>query len=1746
MRRALWLLLAVLFAVPAAAQEYKSNELAEAASTYHRELVDSVVAAKRQPQLIPRLRKDAEAEYKAKRYSQAADDLKKAIAFGADDGLVWLRLGQAMAGLDDDHVLASAYNAYVKSTDVVERGNALFLIGRNYDRHDKQKEALAAFQAGLAFTQAAQVSERVEQLKRLTAFRVTKVDITAEAESPRACLRFNETIAAKPGLNYGDYVKSTPELSGIVTARGDTMCLNGLKHGGTYDIEVLAGLPADTGDKTIESYTTRVVVPDRKPSISFSGTGYVLPREGSAGLPVTTVNLDKVKIRLVRINERGLVPTINADKLTMSYDSSSVDDLIQNNGSLVWQGDMAVSGERNRPVVTAIPLSQILHDKGPGVYLAVVDKPSNRHNVGTDDDSDDQSDPATNWVLVSNLGLTTYTGTEGMAVAVRGLSDAKPIGGVTLHLYARNNGELISVQTDADGLARIPGGLLKGKGGDEAFAIVANGPGGDFNFLEVGRAAFDLSDRGVTGNTPPGPVDSYLYTDRGIYRPGEAVHLMALVRDDKADAITGLPVTLRLLRPDGVVVEKRQLTSDKLGGHDETFELARDARIGTWKAELKVDPKGEAIGSIEFRVEDFVPPTLKVALSAPDAPVKPKEPFEVSTTATYYYGAPGAELSAEAHATIAVDAQPYPNEPSFAFGLADEKYTSDRKDLDIAATDDSGKTTTSLELTDLPDLTKPLAATFEISVFEPSGRAITQTLTRPIRQRPLAIGLHSPDDDEVADGKPAWVEVITLDTNGRRVATKGLHWELLRENWEYAWYSQNGLWRHRTQIHDQPLEAGIIDTDGSPKPTALARSLPEGRYRWEVRDDTTGAQTSYRFHVGWEVDAELPDVPDKLTTTLDKQSYQPGDTAKLFIKAAFAGEAEVAIASNRILSLKSVSLPAEGTTVDIPVDGAWGNGVYALVSAYRPQPGTNMPTTGGAPAIATRGPARAVGVAALGIDPAPRTLTVALSPPDVSRPRSPLDVPVKVTGLNAGEEAYVTLAAVDEAVLALTDFQNPMPDKYFYGKRQLGVELRDLYGRLIDPRAGGVGTLRTGGDQFAKRAVAGLPDKSNRVVALFSGIVKLDNDGTARVHLDVPDFQGQLRLMAVAYSAHKMGAASGAVTVRDPVVTLVSLPRFLAPGDAAQLKVTVNNLEGAAGEYRLRLDAKGAGAFTPPVDQKLQLATGGNFNGSFTLAANTPGNVALHLDLTGPNNLQIARDFTIGVRPAQAYQLKRFVARLEPGQKITLDDGASDEFLPGTGEAFLTVSPRPDWDVPGLLRSLHNYAYGCIEQTTSRALPLLYVDAVSQLWHSEAGFSPEDTLAGAIERIVGMQRSDGSFGVWSDSDDTVPWLDAYATDFLLRAKEHGREVPEFALKAALGWLRDYVRLQHTEGDTLPATAYAHYVLARAKMAELPALRYFTDTQLSKLPTQLARAQIAAALAAYGDAVRANAAYQAALSPPPKRPIGLRYIDYGSDLRDSAGLLAFSAGDPNNQPRLTAIMDRITELFANSRHLSTQEQAWLLMAAEAAVKTTGGTMNVAVGDAAPQLRGDPLYFRRQIGSSTAPVAVANRGSGPTWRTISLTGIPKADLPAESSGYTVTRTVHKPDGSPADLGKVRQTDRLVIELHGVRQQTRAARTLVVDLLPAGFEIQSANAGGGDDSKITYSWLKKPTDAAYTEARDDRYVAAIDMPENANEFTLAYTVRAVTPGQFKYPALVAEDMYEPDNTGRTAIGMLTVQPR
>jgi uncharacterized protein YfaS (alpha-2-macroglobulin family) len=1322
-------------------------------------------------------------------------------------------------------------------------------------------------------------------------------------------------------------------------------------------------------------------------------------------------------------------------------------------------------------------------------------------------------------------------------VVARRLGTALPAAEVDVRLFARNNSELGRVATDAEGIARFPAPALRGRGGDSPAVVMLYGREGDFNFLSLVRPAFDLADRGVSGRPVPGPLDAFLYGDRGVYRPGETAHLMALLRNDRGQAESGLPLTLRVLRPDGVEVVKTTLQSTADGGYHLPVPIADRARTGKWTVQAHVDPKGKAVGQMEFSVEDIAPPTIEVAIEAAGDQAKPGVVLPVTMTGRFFYGAPAVGAGAEAEVVVAAAADPYPMHKGFRFGPAEGDVEPQRTEVEPAAADVEGKTRFEVKLGDLPETTKPLDVTIRGSMFEPGGRPVTRSLTLPVAARPFDIGIRSrAGESAFADGQPAGFDVIAVDRQGRPVAAPGLRFELVSERWNWQWYNQYGDWKYRAIVQDRRQEAGTLAVAAT-VPATFERTLAAGRWRLDVFDEKTGAATSFRFRVGWWVGAEAPEVPDRLEVTLDKPRYRPGETARIFLKGPFAGEAVVTVVSNRVHLVRSVHLPGVGNTLELPVDADWGAGVYVLATGLRPAGATD-----------TMGPGRAVGVSWMPIERAESSLAVRIEAPEVVRPRRTAEVKVQVAGQPTGgaARAHVTLAAVDEGVLRLTDFATPAPDRHFFGRRRLGVDMRDLYGRLLDGRTGEVGRLRSGGDDTAERNLGGLPRKNIRIAAVFSGIVDLDGEGRATIPVAVPDFQGRLRLMAVAWSASAVGAGEGAMTVRDPVASLVATPRFLAPGDAAQATVSLDNVDGAAGEYVLRLRGEGAVRIDAPAEVKVALEPGKRFEQAYPLSGSRIGDGRVLMSLSGPQGFAVDREWDLSVRPTQPYEARRIVGRIEPGQSLALGVDLIADILPGTAEVFLNLSPRPSWDVAGLIRDLDRYPYGCVEQTTSVAMPLLYLGDVAREWQlAGARVDAKSRIDAALRRLADMQQSDGSFGLWGAFDTSDPWLTAYVVDFFARARDQGHLVSDPALKNAVDYLAAYVRRNPSGSGELAAHAYAHYALARARAGDIGGVRYFSDVNLARLPTALAQAQVGAALALYGDGPRAATAFAAATAA--SSPVALvSSQNYGSELRDRAGVLALAAEAGVPIQRAAAFAEDIAQRFQRRRYTSTQEKVWLLLAAHALARS-GGPMTVAIDAEPARVSNRALSLKPKIEGDGDRMTVANRGEDPVWRSISVSGVPRDQRPAENHGFVLERKFHLADGKPADLAKVRQNDLVVVVISGEWAETEAegANALLVDLIPAGFELENARLAGGRGTK-DFAWLPELTEATHTELRDDRFVAGLTLTKGDAAFTQAYLMRAVTPGRYVVPGSFVEDMYRPERFARTAAGTATIGRR
>ncbi len=1661
----------------------------------------------------------------------AAIAFDKAIGAGDESAATWGLLADVETRRADyGSAEAAIYNAYRAAEKPADKASALAKLGRILEKAQEPGTALVAYRESLKLAANAALKAHTDNLEESIRFRVIAKSTATAGERPELCLEFYGSLSDPADVHYQDYVKITPAPNDPSFTVSDTkLCVSGVEFGGHYNVKVLEGLPSADGDKLSKAETIDFVVGDADPSLGFKSGTYVLPRVGSTGVPLYSVNVSKAALRLLRIGDRNLVSAIQRDLFLHALDSYDADNVAQNSGEEVWKGTIDVTPERNKRVSTLVPVAEMVPQLQPGVYLLMAER--------TDGGEDRYGLRATQWLIVTDLGLSTMDGSDGLNVFVRSLDSGKVVNGVSVKLYARNNEELASADTNANGRVNFAPGLMRGTDGKTATAIMASSSNGDFAFLDLTRPAFDLSDRGVGGRLAPETADVFLYSDRGVYRPGETVHLGALLRDTAGSAEAALPLTLKLIRPDEVEASRFTLKDGGAGGYGLDIPISASARTGSWTIEAYLDPKGSSIGSMTFLVEDVVPAHIEAKLTTDAKAVVPGQPTNVDLAAKYLYGAPGADLVVKATLVIEQDNAAFADLfPNYTFGLVDQPVDAQTLNFDDGTTDDKGLDQFDMTPDQLPDTPQPLKATMRAEVYEFGGRPVIKTLVLPIRNHALSLGIKPLfSDDAVETGADAGFDIIAVDAEGKSIAASGATYRLVPEDWDYQWFFKDGNWDYKVVTRDKAaIGTGTLPIVAD-KPGHLSFKVDYGYYRLEVYDKASGAASSYRFYAGWWAEPGTGATPDRLQIVADKQQYGPGDKAKLLIKPPFAGDVQIAIATDHIVDSWTVEGKPEGSTIEVPVNAAWGPGAYVLATAFRP---------GAAPG--DHGPGRAIGVAWLGLDPAGRSLKVSFDLPSEVKPRQGVDIPVKVEGLTAGQPAFVTVAAVDEGILQLTDFVSPAPQDYYFGKRSLGVELRDLYGQLIDGRDGKRGQIREGGDANALGQRGAPPEI--KLVALYSGILKLDDQGNAKVHLEIPDYNGRLRLMAVSWDANKVGAGEAGLIVRDPVVATLALPRFLAPGDVSQLAVSLQNLSGPAGDYKITLTSDGAASLGTGAPSTQHLDAGGSANFKVPLKAADIGEVTIHFVLSGPDGLKLAHDTKISVRAAQFPLLERVVRRLKPGEGLQLSKAALARFLPATGEMYASFSSLPNLDVAALLRQLDRYPYGCIEQTTSRALPLLYVSDVTKLWgakNEEGDAGIKERVQKAIGHVLEMQRYDGGFALWDASGEVEPWLSAYAMDFLTRAKAKGYDVSDISYANGMRWLTDYAQRQE-ENDTsaLSARAYALYVLAEVGGDDVSSLRYIADNQIDKLGSALAQAQIGAALALRGDQTRATAAFKVALVSL-KHEAGEPswYDNYGGALRDGAAIVTLATEARVPGVDTLPVLERVASLQASSPWLSTQEQNWLILAANA-VSTKAGKVSVAVDGAAQTVAGSSFYLRPTAAALAKGSTVKNTGTGPLYASATVIGVPAQDLPATSNGLAIERLVFTPDGKPADLTKVRQSDVLIVELKGKRRDSDPHQALVVDLLPAGFEIENTRLAGNQKTD-QFSWLGDLSNPVYAEYRDDRFVAAINLSDDQDSFQIAYIVRAVTPGTYRLPASSIEDMYRPNLRARTAMGSVTIRP-
>ena len=1715
------------FPVLAADKSFKQNTLDEAAIKLEAQ-IKSDAGAVAKPAAT--LRRDADAAFQKNDFRGGMLVLGQLVAAAPDDASNWLRLARAVLQIKPrdgrekalllDRASTAAYIAYQRARDRNLEADSLAVLGRALADRQQWRDALNSLRLSLELREAAELRGQYEKLRAEHGFRLLDYTVDSDSISPRACFQFSEELPGRR-TDFSAYVSVVGIDRPAITASDKQLCVEGLKHGERYSVTLRAGLPSVVRETLAKSADFTIFVRDRKPFVRFSGKAYVLPRTGQRGIPVLSVNTKAVTLSIYRIGDRNLIDTLLGYDFQRNLSRYQADRLANERGAKVWSGELAVETKLNSEVMTAFPLDQAVKDLGPGIY-AMTAEPK-------DAVSNEYGQQATQWFIVSDLGLATYSTHDGIDVFIHSLASAEPRGSVEVRLIARNNEVLAVRQTDRNGFIHFEAGLARGGGGVAPAAIVATEKN-DYAFLSLKSPAFDLSDRGVAGRPIPAGLDAFVYTERGVYRTGENVAITALLRDARGSAALNVPLTLVVERPDGVELRRAVVADQGLGGRSLTVPIVASASTGTWRVAAYTDPKRPPVGETTFMVEDYVPDRVEFSLTSAAKGVSRDAPAQVSVDGHFLYGAPASKLDLSGQVIVGI-AKERVGFPGYSFGLADDEVTAVREELDdLPSTDASGKATFPVKLTELPASTRPLEAQITVSMAESGGRAVERKLTLPVMPDAPMIGIKPMfSGRSLADGANAEFDVVMVAPDGKMLARSGLRYDLLKVETSYQWYRQNGQWEYEPIKRTERVANGAIDV-ATDKAARVSLPVKWGRYRLEVSaGEPNGAVTSVGFDAGFYAES-TSDTPDLLEVALDKPDYKPGETMNVAVTARTAGRLTINVFTDRLVASQSQDVKPGAARVSLNVGRDWGTGAYMVATLRRPLD-----------APAQRMPGRAIGVQWFSIDKVAHTLALDMKLPATIRPGSTLNVPIKLAGLVGNEEARVVVAAVDVGILNLTNYRPPAPDDYYLGQRRLTAEIRDLYGQLIDGMQGARGQIRTGGDA-AGAELSGSPP-AQAPLALYSGIVTVNRDGTAQVQFDIPAFAGSVRIMAVAWTKDKVGKAAGDVVVRDPVVLTATLPRFLRTGDHGAVQLELDNVEGVAGDYSLDLAFEGAVKLDGDKPQMLKLASKQRDRISVPVTAFGAGPGTVTVKIGGPDNFTLERNYVLEVRPATQILTRRSVRALAKGETLTLSKDLFADFVPGTGRAGLSVAVSTSLDAATLLNALDRYPFGCSEQIASRAMAMLYVNELAGRTQLTPDGDIDQRIKDAISRLLARQGSNGSFGLWSVGGDD-PWLDAYVTDFLTRARARGFEVPQTAYTLAIDRLRNYVAAapepSKRGGREL---AYALYVLARNGAAPVGDLRYIADVKLADVATPIAKAQIAAALAMVGDKARADNVYLAALNaiaPQPKLDLGR--ADFGSALRDAAALVTLASEGQAPQKTIDDAVLRIDAARALTASTSTQENAWLVLAARALAKQ----LNAISLNVNGETRQGALYRNFRPDDLASPLAVQNRGDGNVQTVVSVSGSPLTPEPAAERGFKIERSYYTLAGESADPSKARQNQRFVVVLKVTEPQPQFGRVIVADYLPAGFEIDNPRlVSSGETSAL--SWIADGAEPVSSEFRDDRFTAAFDRTQDSPPvFTVAYVVRAVSPGRYVLPQAKVEDMYLPDRFGRTVTGSIEIEAK
>lgn len=1323
---------------------------------------------------------------------------------------------------------------------------------------------------------------------------------------------------------------------------------------------------------------------------------------------------------------------------------------------------------------------------------------------------------ATTNLLGSDLGLIAKKGTkDNYHFFTNNIITAKPESGVTLRLYDYQQQLIISLVTDNEGKTEYDS--------DKPIAFVIAQKKSDYAYAKLGNNnALSLSKFDISGKTLQKGLKGFMYAERGVHRPGDSIHLTFVLNDKENPLPKKVPVKLEVKDPHGKLVHQTVLsegTSSSMGKSEERFYYfpitTKDSDpTGNWWVNINV---GGASFDHILRIATVKPNRLKIKLDFDDEILSANKPVTGEITGSWLHGAPARNLKVEMDVTFSNAGNVFENFKQYQFTDPVRSFSTFENSFLKAQLSPDGKFrfNNKLEIgTSAPGMLK---ATFLTKLFEGGGDFSTDVFSKNLAPFTHFVGLKTPEPHRYGSfytDENNRFEVVSVDAQGKISGNRDLRVLVYKIQWRWWWNrGSDRLSSYENAAYHKPFKDYEIKTNAQGK-AEFTLNIPDedrGRYLIRVLDKVSGhaaGQTSYFYKNWYESPGDgSSENAEMLIFSAEKDKYQTGETAQINFPSSEGGYALVSVENgSSVLSTQWVQTQKAQTRVDIPLTSEMAPNVFVNISLLQPHERTKNDL-----------PVRLFGVIPLKVEDSNTLLKPQITMPESLKPNEAYSV--KISEENKRGMTY-TLAVVDEGLLDLTRFRTPDIHGSFNSHQALGVKTFDIYDYVIGAFSGSVNNIyEIGGDDAAPKKNE---QKANRFIPVvsFLGPYYLPPGQTKTHNIQMPNYIGSVRAMVVAGNAEQSayGNAEKAVPVKKPLMVLASLPRKLSPGEKVTLPVTVFAMEDKIKNVQVSVKTSDA-----------LKAVNGN---SKTLSFNGPDEKVINFefDVLPTNKVQNLTVEVSGNGEKASYEVEFDVFNPNTySHKITNYELAQNESkaisyepygVEGSNSVKLQVSTLPPMDLTNRIQYLMNYPHGCIEQTSSSAFPLLFLDEIMDMTTTRKQ-EIDAKIKKAIQRVGDAQLVDGALPFWPGENRANSWVTSYAGHFMLEAKEKGYALPISFLSNWLAYQKSQVRSWSSRRYAYNSTsdqAYRLYTLALAGQPELAAMNRLRE---SADMSNDAKWRLAAAYALAGKKDVAEQIIRTANINFSKN----NYYYYGSAFRNQA--MALETMVLTDDARQREISESLAKKLSTGRWMSTQETAFGLLSIAKMVRKQGGreldftlTQNGKTTTVKTNHSLSEQVLIADMNSNS--LEIKNNQGNVLYVDLYQEGkLPVGSETAEASKLTSSLRFVDGEGKNIDVSKLRQGTEITAHISVYNDSdTQISNLALTQIFPSGWEIVNTSyteLGGGAGG---------PAD--FTDIRDDRVYFYLGL---ASKESKTFTVRLNTSylGKYYMPGTYVEAMYD-----------------